>query len=246
MNVLILNGSPRKKGSTSAALSKKLKRQLVGRHSVEIRHIISDAEQEMLEKLKSADSVVFVLPLYVDGMPSHVIDFLKKAEAFCVENNCKFNVYAISNNGFIEGRQNAVHLEQFRCWCARAGVEWGGGIGVGGGEMLRVISWIYPCLIALNLFFAFFYLMKGAELNLQLFSQVLQNLGVYAFFCWHFWLTFGALACNIRKNRKAKKNRFTRVFVPAFLFIIFADIFMVVSSLLKGRFIFALLGKCKK
>ena len=115
MNVLILNGSPRKKGSTSAALSKKLKRQLVG-HSVEIRHIISDAEQEMLEKLKSADSVVFVLPLYVDGMPSHVIDFLKKAEAFCVENNCKFNVYAISNNGFIEGRQNAVHLEQFaRC-----------------------------------------------------------------------------------------------------------------------------------
>lgn len=245
MNVLILNGSPRKKGSTSAALSKKLKRQLIG-CSVETCQIISAPEQEMLEKLKAADSVVFVQPLYVDGMPSHVIDFLKKAEAFCKENGCKPKVYAVSNNGFIEGKQNVVHLEQFRCWCERAGAEWAGGIGVGGGEMLRVISWIYPCLILVNFIASLFYLMKGAELNLQLFSQTLQNIGVYAFFCWHFWLTFGALSHNIRKNRKAKKNRFTRVFVPAFLFIIFADIFMVISSLLKGRFVFALLGKCKK
>ncbi len=245
MKVLILNGSPRAKGSVSGCIAKKLKHLLFG-CTTEICQIKAGSGQAILEKFKSIDVLVFALPLYVDGMPSHVIDFLKKAEAFCKENNCRFNVYTLSNNGFIEGRQNAVHLEQFRCWCVRAGVDWAGGLGIGGGEMLRVISWIYPCLIALNLFFAFFYLIKGAELNLQLFSQVLQNLGVYAFFCWHFWFSLLAVSRDIRKNRKAKKNRFTRIIVPAFIFIVFADIFMVLSSLFKGRLIFTLLGADKK
>ena len=242
MNILILNGSPRKKNSTSASLSRKLKRLLVG-HSVEICHICPDSEDTIFEKLKSVDSVVFVLPLYVDGMPSHVIDFLKRAETFCIENGCKFNTYAVSNNGFIEGRQNAVHLEQFRCWCANAGVEWAGGIGIGGGEMLRVISLIYPCLITFNTVAALYWLAKGAECNLQLFSQVLQNLDVFAFFCAHFWWTLSVFAENIRKNRKARKNSYTRVFVPEVIFIVFADIFMVISSLFNGRCIFTLLGK---
>lgn len=244
MKILILNGSPRKKGSTSGYLAKMLRILLCG-HSVKICSIISDSENEIFNEFNSIDSLIISLPLYVDGMPSHVTGFLKNAEKFCKENSCNFNVYAVSNNGFIEGRQNSVQLDQFHCWCNRAGLEWSGGIGIGGGEMLRVISLIYPCLITLNFLAALFWLAKGAQADLQLFSQVLQNLGIFVFFCFHFWFNIAALSVDIRKKRKAKKNRFTRIFVPALLFIVFADIFMVISSFFNGCFIFMLLGKDK-
>ena len=245
MKVLILNGSPRAKGSVSGCIAKKLKRLLFG-CTTEIFQIKAGSEQEILEKFKSIDALVFALPLYVDGMPSHVIEFLKKAEAFCKENNCRFNVYTLSNNGFIEGRQNAVHLEQFRCWCARAGVEWAGGLGIGGGEMLRVLTLIYPWIILLDFCLSIFWLIKGAELNLKLFESPLRDIGIFSFFCFHFWFSLIAVSRDIRKSRKAKKNRFTRIIVPAAIFIVFADIFMVLSSLFKGRIIFTLLGKCKE
>lgn len=242
MKILILNGSPRRKNSTSGYLAKML-RILLCRHSVKICSIMSDSENEIFNEFNSIDALVVSLPLYVDGMPSHVVSFLKKAEKICRENDCHFNVYAVSNNGFIEGKQNAVQLEQFHCWCNRAGLEWSGGIGIGGGEMLRVLSLIYPCLIAFNVLSALFWISKGAEANLRLFSQALQNLGIFVFFCFHFWFTIFKLSLDIRKKRKAEKNRFTRIFVPAPIFIIFADIFMVISSVFNGRFIFMLLGR---
>ena len=148
MKAMILNGSPKKKGSTSGLLGRAMGCFLAG---WEVWHAsIRTKKQfpEILQHLKEIDVLILAAPLYVDGIPSHVIEFLQEAEAFCRENHCRFVFYAISNNGFIEGSHNRVHLKMYECWCRRADVAWGGGIGVGGGEMFYVLSIVYPVIFA--------------------------------------------------------------------------------------------------
>lgn len=50
------------------------------------------------------------------------------------------------------------------------------------------------------------------------------------------------LSINVRKLQQMK-NYYTRVMVPAFLFIPMADIFMTISALFNGKIIFTLLKK---
>ncbi|MDR0302409.1 MAG: hypothetical protein LBI04_08895, partial [Treponema sp.] len=52
------------------------------------------------------------------------------------------------------------------------------------------------------------------------------------------------LARNIKKE-KTFNNIFTRVMVPSFIFLIFADIFMIIKALLNGKLIFSLFKKKK-
>jgi len=90
MNILIINGSPKKKGGASAFFSK----------------------------------------------------ILNKLEEFCIDKKCKFRLYVISNSGFVGGKQNNAHLEQYKCWCEHSGITWGGGLGIGGAVMLHVIFYL--------------------------------------------------------------------------------------------------------
>jgi hypothetical protein len=45
-------------------------------------------------------------------------------------------IYVIINNGFYEGRQTHIAFEIVQNWCERTGVQFGGGIGQGAGEMI--------------------------------------------------------------------------------------------------------------
>ena len=77
------------------------------------------------------------MPLYVDGLPSHMVGALLQLEAGFRETPQKERTaYALVNSGFYEGHQNAHALHMLRHWCRRAGVRWGQGIGAGGGGML--------------------------------------------------------------------------------------------------------------
>lgn len=86
--------------------------------------------------LRDADNVVFCLPLYIDGVPSHVLGFMREMERFCRDNGLSLHVYAISNGGFIEGNQSRPLMRVLESFCARSGRRWGGGIGIGGGVAL--------------------------------------------------------------------------------------------------------------
>ena len=48
--------------------------------------------KRVLENIKDADAVVISLPLYVDGVPSHMLALLKKMERFCLEHNIRVRV----------------------------------------------------------------------------------------------------------------------------------------------------------
>lgn len=243
MKVLILNGSPKKKGSTSKFLGKMAGVLLAG---CQIQYASLRAKSEypkILQQLKDIDALVLAAPLYVDGIPSHVLEFLQQAEVFCVENSCHFFVYAISNNGFIEGSHNKSHLKMYECWCRRAGLTWGGGVGIGGGEMFHCLAVYYPIaftvLIAVNLVKHF---TMGAPLTFSSWKPLMENIGIYLFFNCGIFYRMMQLSRNVRKLRQTK-NHYTRVMVPAFLFIPMADIFMTITALFNGKNIFTLLKR---
>jgi hypothetical protein len=97
MNILILNGSPKKKLSASGFFAGILKLMLAG-HKITEYPIRNKEINTIFECMKNADAVVISTPLYVDGIPSHVLGFLNKAEQFCKNNACHFNLYVISNS----------------------------------------------------------------------------------------------------------------------------------------------------
>lgn len=186
--------------------------------------------------------LLLTVPLYVDGIPSHVIAFLQAAEKFCMENSCHFSFYVISNHGFIEGIHNKVHLKMYECWCKRSSVTWGGGIGIGGGEMLHILSVIYPIVFAVMILINFIRYAMGTPVPCSDWMPCIKNLAIYLFFHIGVIYCMVRLAVSIRRGRKTK-NRYTRVMVPAFLFIPMADVFMMLSSLFHGKNIFSLLKK---
>lgn len=242
LNVLILNGSPKRKGGASHFFVSLFRFMLCGcKIKTGSLHGENDYS-EILAQFSSLDALVLSVPLYVDGIPSHVQKFLEQAETFCIERNCHFTLYVISNNGFIEGRQNQTHLKMYQCWCEHAGIKWGGGIGIGGGVMLHVLSIVYPIILTLYLVSILLNLVCGNCVTSDMWIALFKNVLVYLF------LNCGALYCMVRlawevRNRKAAPNRYTRVMIPSFLFIPCADIFMALLSLCNGRFIFTLLKK---
>lgn len=126
MTVAIINGSPRKEQGISAALIKTITEKLPG---CEIRRgWASCAAGEPCE------AYLFVFPLYVDGIPSNLLRELVAHEGGMPPGA---RVYAVLNNGFYEGAQNAPAIAMLRSWCVRAGLAWGQAVGIGAGELLK-------------------------------------------------------------------------------------------------------------
>lgn len=225
MKLLIFNASPKKRGGASQFFSGILRLFLPSlvKKTVPLRS--RKDFDHALSQLGSADAVCISFPLYVDGLPSHLAEFLSLAEEYCKARSLRFRLYAIANNGFIEGQQNRTALRILESWCLHSGAIWSGGIGIGGGVMLRVLGIVYPVLIALSIVqIAVSFLTAG--------SWLFFNFGVL--FC------LAQLSAAVYK-RKTVKSRYTRVLLPSFLFVPIADLFMILSSLSCGRFLFALL-----
>jgi len=122
--VALINGSPRGERGVSAFLLNSLTEKLPG---CEITRGWGEP----------CDAYVFAFPLYVDGIPSNLLRELAEHEQGLPQGT---PVYAIVNNGFYEGAQNAVAIETLRNWCERAGLAWGQGIGVGAGGLVENLS----------------------------------------------------------------------------------------------------------
>ena len=242
MKVLLINGSPKKKGGASRFFSRVFRPMLLGCHTnVDSLHE-KQSYARILEQFLSIDALILSVPLYIDGIPAHVQEFLEEAEDFSIKNNCQFNLYVISNNGFIEGRQNHVHLKMYQCWCERTGITWGGGIGIGGGVMLRFLAIVFPIILSGYLLNALLLVALGYPVPTELWLSLLSNGLIYGLLNAGVLFYLPQLAWNVRRGQ-VTKNRFTRAMIPSFIFIPCADAFMMLSSLFHGRFIFAIMKK---
>ena len=131
MKTVFINCSPSKRFSASSYFIFLERLFVSGEKVTETLRTKSDYER-ICQQLENADTVVFALPLYVDGVPSHVLRFMEVLEQFCREKDLHFGVYCIANNGFIEGRQNEPLMQVFENFCTHSGLKWGGGTGIGG------------------------------------------------------------------------------------------------------------------
>lgn len=83
------------------------------------------------DEVARAGRVVIGYPLYVDALPSNLVDWLDRAE---LEPGTL--VYALSNLGFYESEQIAPSFSVLENFCAARGLVWGGGLMVGAGGMI--------------------------------------------------------------------------------------------------------------
>jgi hypothetical protein len=101
--------------------------------------VTSDRNREILLKLvDSSDLLILAFPLYVDGPPSRLVATLELiADHGRTENLRKSQrLVAIVNSGFPEAEQNDTALAICRCFARMAGMNWDGGLAVGGGQMI--------------------------------------------------------------------------------------------------------------
>lgn len=233
MKTVLINCSPKKRFCASAYFLGLQRLFVKGKKVTERLRNASD-HRRILEELADADTVVFCLPLYVDSVPSHILPFLKEMEDFCKENSIHPRIYSISNNGFIEGSQSEPILQVFQNFCARSNLVWGGGIGIGGGVMLNVTRILF--VVQLGLLFLNM-ILSGIRYGDFLPISAIENFAVDTLIL--LFLNLGVFFYIIRMGSCINKGKFfgkkyTRILIPSFVFIVFADIFFVIISIFQG------------
>lgn len=139
MKVSIINGSPKAGKSTSELLIQYFLPFIRETEAAVYNVRGMDLSETQLAKIQNSDAAIFVFPLYIDSLPSHLLRFLIQLGqlGFC---NRNAKVYCIINNGFFEGRQNRTASSLMKNWCKAAGLMWGQAVGVGAGEMLPFLK----------------------------------------------------------------------------------------------------------
>ena len=233
MKTVFINCSP-KKSFCASSYFLSLQRFFVGGDKVTEKLRTKGDHERILQQLQTADAAVFCLPLYVDGIPSHVLLFLEDLEAFCQKNDLHFRVFCIANNGFIEGKQNEPLMQCFEHFCARAGLKWGGGVGIGGGVMLNVTRILFVVqigLLALNMLLSF--TRTGNLFPSDALISFAENALLLLFFNLGVLFYLFQMGAAIRKGGFFGK-KYTRILIPSFIFILFADIFFIIISTFEG------------
>lgn len=89
---------------------------------------------ELAQSAVHCKDLVLVFPLYADGIPVTLINFLKQLEK--TSSGSGPTVSAIVNCGFLESMQNNVAVEQIRLFCDENGFRVGSFLKIGSGEAI--------------------------------------------------------------------------------------------------------------
>jgi multimeric flavodoxin WrbA len=143
-SALLLVGSPRGHESVSVSITTHLSALLaerglsVGTERIHAQLKVDPALARLSRSLEAADLVVLSTPLYVDSLPAPVTEaFEILAERRAQGGSSRRPRFlAIINCGFPEAVHTDTGLAICRLFAEQAGLDWIGGLGVGGGGML--------------------------------------------------------------------------------------------------------------
>lgn len=233
MKTVFIDCSPKKKLSASGFIAGITSAFVFGKKERVKLRTKSDY-QKVSDTIDNADNVVFAMPLYVDGVPSHILPFMKEIEDCCKEKQRDTRVYVIANNGFIEGRQNEPLMQVMENFCVRSNLTWCGGLGIGGGVMmnvLRILAMVFFFLMLLQMVAVgvmegnFFPVEPMMNFGKQLLVLLLLGSGILIYDVW--------LALCINGGKTYGKH-YTRIMLPSFVFILVTDIFFTIISVFSG------------
>ncbi|MBU3804978.1 MAG: hypothetical protein H9872_09525 [Candidatus Cellulosilyticum pullistercoris] len=128
----IINGSPRAAKSNSkayAAIFKKYYKQDIAEFNINKNNHL-----EICSRIEDYENILFVFPLYADGIPVTLLNFLKKLEEYQMNHNIK--IHCIVNCGFIEYQQNTVAIKMIKLFCKQKGFKMGSYLSIGSGEAI--------------------------------------------------------------------------------------------------------------
>ena len=130
--ILILNGSPRAPRSNSkryaALFMNRCKMQC------EYQNITKSNHAELCEKMNEVSDVLLVFPLYADGLPVTLLDFLKTLETCPPER--KPVISMLINCGFFEYHQNDIAVRMVELFCRQNGYRFGSVLKIASGEAI--------------------------------------------------------------------------------------------------------------
>lgn len=135
MPLVIYNGSPRGKASNSSIISKWF---LDGYKDHAQTHYIGHIKNQDkgLIAYQEASEILFIFPLYVDGMPGQVKTFFEELAALGPSPK---KVTYIIHSGFSEGIQNRALEKYLIAFTKRMGYDHGGVIILPGSEGFRLM-----------------------------------------------------------------------------------------------------------
>ena len=139
MKITVINGSPKAVKSNSEILGNYLSSLLKENEIKKYYSISFRLNDENKNEIYNSNVLIFLFPLYVDGIPSNLLKLFVEFEKEKVVNPAT-RVYCIVNNGFYEGKQNRLAILQMKNWCEKVKANWGQGIGVGAGELLPYLK----------------------------------------------------------------------------------------------------------
>ena len=218
LKTVFINLTPKKKNSMSGYLLGTTKLFTKG-ESVTISYRGGADDKKILSELENAQNLVFVTPLYVDGLPSHVLELLQRLENLVPK---ELNVYALLNCGFYEGEQCELGLNMIKIWCNHSHTNFCGGLGLGAGEMHRVLRWNIPIAVI------------SAVLGILSLAFHLHTLGIsllwnafgFIFFWFIFSLNMFLSARKIAKSITKSKNHGVRYSTVTFATVIVTSILL--------------------
>ena len=136
MKIMMIDGSPKVSKSNSEYFLNILSDFIESKDIVKYKLSKKVDYEDIIKEINTIDTLVFAFPLYVDSLPSHVLEFLIMLEENFKDNLKGVTVYVIANCGFYEGKQNKIALNIMKCWCKKMNIKWAQGIGIGAGEMM--------------------------------------------------------------------------------------------------------------
>ena len=247
MKTVILSLSPRKSFSASLYYSKVVK-IFIKKGDVSIINIKTQKQYLAFEQqLNSIDNLVIVTPVYVDTIPSTVLELLVKIENFVKNKNINLNVYAMTNCGFYEGEQNRLAQKTIEVWSGKCGFTYKGGLGIGAGVMIAFTRTLPPIGLAIEcliILIRILLCLVNENFTAQAifyhyfpYTFVIQT-GLYLLWNMGFFIHGFKLAKSIEKSNDAPLKYTTLWFCPRFLFVIIASIYWFVASVIwyKGAF----------
>ncbi len=131
-NMLIINGSPRAPKSNSKQYIELF--QMYSKQPGTRVSITPKNHRDIWDSADNVSDILFVFPLYADGIPSTLLNFLKSYDAFPYRYTAA--VHMIVNCGFLEPEQNAVAVKMMQLFCKENGFSFGSSLCIGSGEAI--------------------------------------------------------------------------------------------------------------
>ncbi|MDO4478120.1 MAG: NAD(P)H-dependent oxidoreductase [Lachnospiraceae bacterium] len=141
MKIALINASPRlqmkKHEHTVTSLLLEDVRRLIRKGSqhefVEFHIKTAYPGEDMIRSILSCDVLVIGFPVYLSGLPAHMLSAMVAIEEASVWQAKEIMVYAIGHSALYEAAEVFPSLHMLEAWCERCSFNWGGGMAVGAG-----------------------------------------------------------------------------------------------------------------